>query len=71
MPAAIGRGADEEKVFSWLKTAAGVAGLNGFAVGRTIWLAALQALGAGTSTRDETARAIADRYLRLIETYLS
>jgi myo-inositol catabolism protein IolC len=67
----LGRGADEEKVLFWLKTAAGVPGFNGFAVGRTIWLAALQSLRAGTSTREDTVRAIADRYLQMIEGYTS
>jgi myo-inositol catabolism protein IolC len=65
----LGRGADENKVLFWLKTAAGVPGFNGFAVGRTIWLDALQSLCAGTSTREDTVHAIADRYLRMIEGY--
>jgi myo-inositol catabolism protein IolC len=67
----LGRGADEGKVIQWLRTAAGVPGFEGFAVGRTIWEDALRAWLAGTVTRDHAATAIADRYLRLIDTFVA
>ena len=38
----LGRGADEAKVLHWLEVAASVEGVDGFAVGRTIWYDALQ-----------------------------
>ncbi|MGH3487323.1 MAG: 2-deoxy-5-keto-D-gluconate 6-phosphate aldolase domain-containing protein [Actinopolymorphaceae bacterium] len=67
----LGRGADRARVEEWLRTAAGVPGFDGFAVGRTIWEDALRAWLAGTVTRDQAATAIADRYLELIDTFVA
>jgi 6-phosphogluconate dehydrogenase len=65
----LGRGADMNRVKRWLEIAAPVPGFVGFAVGRTLWNAALQDYVAGASTRGETASDIADRFLELIDVY--
>jgi myo-inositol catabolism protein IolC len=64
----LGRGGDEAKVTGWLRTAAGVPGFVGFAVGRTIWWDALGAWLAGGEEAGTTA-AIAATYRRLIDAY--
>jgi myo-inositol catabolism protein IolC len=66
----LGRGASMERVLAWLKAAAPVIGFVGFAVGRTEWLEALEGYVAGTRSREETSRGIADRYLRMIRAYV-
>ena len=66
----LGRGGDEAKVTAWLRTAAGVEGFVGFAVGRTIWWDAL----AGWLAGGEEAAAIATiaaTYRRLIDAYVA
>ena len=65
----LGRGASLTRVLEWLVTAAPVTGFDGFAIGRTLWLAALEKYVAGSATRGETRDVIADRYLRAIVTY--
>jgi myo-inositol catabolism protein IolC len=65
----LGRGAGLERVLAWLAIAAPVPGFVGFAVGRTLWQDALQKYVARSTSRAETARAIADRYLQLIDAY--
>jgi myo-inositol catabolism protein IolC len=67
----LGRGASETRVAQWLRTAAPVSGFCGFAVGRTIWLDALEAYRDRTLGPTEAAEQIADRYLRAIEVYTS
>jgi myo-inositol catabolism protein IolC len=66
----LGRGGDEQKVVSWLETAAGVPGFVGFAVGRTIWWEPLEAWLAGQST-ESAAETIAANYRRLVDAYVS
>jgi myo-inositol catabolism protein IolC len=64
----LGRGGNEEKVSSWLRTGAGVPGYIGFAVGRTIWWDPLTDwLGGGSA--EAAAQAIAANYRRLIDVY--
>lgn len=58
----LGRGADDEKVASWLATAASVPGFIGFAVGRTSFWEPVMAFEKGTATREEAAGRIADRF---------
>lgn len=67
----LGRGASEERVASWLRTAATVPGFRGFAVGRTIWLEALMAHRDGTLSRASAIDTIADRYQQAVEVYLA
>ena len=45
----LGRGAREDRVEHWLRTAASVDGFYGFAVGRTIWMDSLIAYRGGLS----------------------
>jgi myo-inositol catabolism protein IolC len=63
----LGRDAPLSQVLRWLRTAAGVPGFDGFAVGRTLWEEALRRFLAGEAGRDEAVRTIADRYLEMVE----
>jgi myo-inositol catabolism protein IolC len=65
----LGRGASLERVLGWLTTAAPVPGFDGFAIGRTLWLDALEKYVANKATREETCDQIASRYLRAIAAY--
>ncbi len=67
----LGRGADEAKVLHWLQVAAPVRGVNGFAVGRTIWYDALQGFLAGQVSRQDAVHQIAGRYAEIYHTYLA
>lgn len=66
----LGRGADAGRVEHWLRTAAAVAGFDGFAIGRSIWQEALVAYLTGRVDHDafveETARNF-DRCCQLFE----
>ncbi len=65
----LGRGASDEKVDHWLRQAAPVEGMVGFAIGRSIWWDALKGFLAGDLDRDTAATQIADNYLRFIKVY--
>jgi myo-inositol catabolism protein IolC len=67
----LGRGADEAKVFHWLRVAASVRGFDGFAVGRTIWYDALARFLAGKDSRDDAVQSIARRYEEMYDTYVA
>ena len=58
-----------EQVEHWLSVAAPLPGYAGFAVGRSIWMAALQDLLAGRIDRDDAVATIASRYRTLVDTY--
>lgn len=58
----LGRGADDAKVTSWLRTAATVPGFIGFAVGRTSFWDAVARFEAGTATRTEAVDRIAGQF---------
>jgi myo-inositol catabolism protein IolC len=58
----LGRHADDEKVVSWLRTAASVPGFIGFAVGRTTFWDAVRDYEKKRTTRGEAAARIALRY---------
>jgi len=58
----LGRGADEQKVATWLATAASVPGYLGFAVGRTTFWNPVADFLASQVTREEAVGRIADRY---------
>ncbi len=66
----LGRGADEAKVFHWVRVAASVPGFDGFAVGRTIWYDALAKFLAGQASRDDAVQRIAARYTAIYDTYV-
>ena len=65
----LGRGANEDRVLSWLRVGAGVPGFDGFAVGRTLWHDALVDFLAGGSTREAAISRIAERYRTMIDAY--
>jgi len=67
----LGRGADEPQVIEWVKIGASVDGFDGFAVGRTLWEAALTDFLAGKASRDEAIDRIARRYRDVIDAYRS
>ncbi|HEY5220058.1 MAG TPA: DUF2090 domain-containing protein [Gemmatimonadaceae bacterium] len=58
----LGRGADEQKVVTWLETAASVVGFIGFAVGRTTFWNPVADYLANRATREDAVRRIAARY---------
>ncbi len=58
----LGRGESDEKVKKWLSAAAGVPGVIGFAVGRTVWKEALLEHLAGKISRKEAAEIIAKNF---------
>jgi myo-inositol catabolism protein IolC len=58
----LGRGSDEQAVLRWLKTAAGVPGFIGFAIGRTTWWDAIAAWQSHTVSREAAAAKIAARF---------
>jgi len=65
----LGRGASDEKVDHWLRTAAPVEGFIGFAIGRSIWWDALKGFLDGSLQREAAAQQVADNYLRFIRVY--
>lgn len=65
----LGRGASEERVAHWLRTAAPVPGFVGFAVGRTIWQEPLKAFRDGAIDREAATERLAAGYLRAIAVY--
>jgi len=66
----LGRGADRDAVDRWLRAGAGVAGFDGFAIGRSIWWPALRELFAGEIDDATAAAAIGDEYARYVGVYL-
>ena len=58
----LGRGSDEQDVLRWFRTAAGVPGFIGFAVGRTTWWDAMAALRGKEISSEEAAAQIAGRF---------
>ncbi len=65
----LGRGEDDKKVSDWLKTAAGVPGFIGFAVGRTVFWDPLTAWRAKKTTREDAVAEIARRYHQFVDTF--
>ena len=65
----LGRGASDEKVEHWLRTAAPVEGFVGFAIGRSIWWDALKGFLDGSLDRATAAEQIADKYLHFVQVY--
>ena len=58
----LGRGSDEQKVRSWLKTAANVPGFIGFAIGRTTWWDAVAAWHDKNISQEAASTQIAKRF---------
>jgi myo-inositol catabolism protein IolC len=67
----LGRGEDDKKVREWLKTAAGIPGFIGFAVGRTSFWEPLVSWRAGKITRDSAVTEIAYRYREFVDIFES
>ena len=65
----LGGGADQKKVREWLKTAAGVPGFIGFAVGRTIFSDPLTRWLARKSTTQAAAAEIGQRYREFVNIF--
>lgn len=65
----LGRGEDDEKVRQWLKTAAGVPGFIGFAVGRTTFWHALEDYRAQKITREAAVSQIAASYRAWVDLF--
>jgi myo-inositol catabolism protein IolC len=65
----LGRGADDAAVDAWLRSARGVPGYQGFAIGRSIWWYPLRAFVDGASPREDAAARIADNYRRFVTVY--
>ena len=65
----LGRGADDDAVDHWLRTASGVPGYVGFAIGRSIWWNPLKGYVDGATPREDAARQIGRNYRRFIDVY--
>ena len=65
----LGRGADDAAVDQWLKTASGVSGYVGFAIGRSIWWDPLKEYVGGSFAREAAADRIGENYLRFLSIY--
>lgn len=58
----LGRGEEKEKVSNWIKVGAGVPGVIGFAVGRTIFWDPVSKLNAGEMKKEEAVDLISENY---------
>ncbi|OFZ18073.1 MAG: IolC myo-catabolism protein [Bdellovibrionales bacterium GWB1_55_8] len=67
----LGRGENEEKVRQWLSVAAGVKGVIGFAVGRTVFWDALKAAKSGSISGEEASERIARNYKAFCDLWIS
>ncbi|SAL35128.1 carbohydrate kinase [Caballeronia sordidicola] len=67
----LGRGASDEKVKAWLKTAASVPGFIGFAVGRTSFFEPVADFEAKKISREDAAKEIGRRYRGWVDTFES
>lgn len=67
----LGRGADRDAVDRWLRAGAGVQGFVGFAIGRSIWWAALRRFMDGEVDEATAAALIADEYARYVDVFRS
>ncbi len=65
----LGRGANDEKVYHWLRMGAGVKGYIGFAIGRTLWWDQLTGYLDGSLNRDAAVSQIAANYRKAIDIY--
>ena len=65
----LGRGENDSKVQEWLRIAAGVPGLLGFAVGRTTFWDPLVDWLAGKTTREDAVLEIGRRYRQCVEIF--
>lgn len=66
----LGRGENDAKVREWLAVGANVAGVIGFAVGRTVFWEPLKGFKEGKWSREETVSKIADNYKSFCKLWL-
>lgn len=67
----LGRGEDEERVIRWIKIARRVKGINGFAIGRTVFSEPLLEYKDKKNARQEAIKKISDNYLQFIRLWQS
>lgn len=67
----LGRGESEAKVREWLSTAAGIEGVIGFAVGRTVFKGELVAFHNKNKSREQAVQGIADNYRGFVNLFES
>jgi myo-inositol catabolism protein IolC len=69
----LGRGASDDKVEEWLRAGAGLAGYEGFAIGRSIFAESVKAYAADPDgfDREAAVEKIAQNYRRFIDVYES
>ncbi|MEK9180136.1 MAG: DUF2090 domain-containing protein [Patescibacteria group bacterium] len=67
----LGRGESDQKVRHWLEVAAGIPGVIGMAVGRTIWSRPLSDFAAKKISRSAAAERIAKNYKGFVELFES
>lgn len=65
----LGRGSDEQNVLRWLRTAAGVPGFIGFAVGRTTWWDAMTAWRGKQISADAAIAQISTRFREWVDVF--
>jgi myo-inositol catabolism protein IolC len=65
----LGRGSNKVAVIDWLRTAAGVLGFVGFAVGRTTFWNPIVEYRDGKATREQAAKQIADNYVEWVNVF--
>ncbi|MBU1197723.1 DUF2090 domain-containing protein [Candidatus Micrarchaeota archaeon] len=65
----LGRGANDEKVRQWLKASSGIAGVIGFAVGRTIFWDALNGFKEQKHSSEQAVQMIADKYAEFVRVW--
>ena len=65
----LGRGSDEKNVLRWLRTAAGVPGFIGFAVGRTTWWDAMTAWRGNQISADAAIAQISTRFREWVDVF--
>jgi len=66
----LGRGADAQRVLTWVRLAARTPGFSGFAIGRTIWEDALSGWLTGAIDVGAAVRGIARQYAHYVSHYL-
>jgi hypothetical protein len=66
----LGRGAEDAQVEAWLQAASKAKGVEGFAIGRTIFHDALVGYIQGQMTKQQAVDAIAEKYLHFYQIFL-
>ena len=67
----LGRGESKEMVQKWVEVGAMTKGVNGFAVGRTIWWDPLSGLNAKKTSREQAIQGVAENYQGLVKVWNS